>query len=29
MMSKGNYSTEVDALAASGAEHLVVFGYVD
>ena len=26
---KGDYSAEVGALAASGAEHLVVFGYVD
>ena len=29
MLTKGNYSTEVDALAASGAKHLVVFGYLD
>jgi branched-chain amino acid transport system substrate-binding protein len=26
---KGDYSAEVGALAASGAEHLVVFGYLD
>ena len=26
---KGDYSAEVGALSASGAEHLVVFGYVD
>ncbi len=26
---KGDYSAEVGALAASGAEHLVVFGYID
>ncbi|MBP7242979.1 ABC transporter substrate-binding protein [Amaricoccus sp.] len=26
---KGDYSAEVGALAASGAEHLMVFGYVD
>ncbi len=26
---KGDYSAEVGALAASGAEHLLVFGYVD